>query len=207
VKAGSCSVSELKRAVNYFMTHELFRGRPPPPLTNRRFFPKKKNLQNHFYRAYVSGRESSEDQVIVHLLVEKWRAEGNVEDRLFFRPYSSGESRLMYVHQLHWQRRLLLRYGQNICLLNATFKTSKFALRLFFVCVPTNCRYMVVASVIVQEETTVAITEALAILKQWNPVWNPAAFMTDNCDAEIGAIKATFSGKRHYRVSSFNQMV
>ena len=39
---------------------------------------------------------------------------------------------LLFVHQNAWQRQLLQRYGNDVCLLNATYKTTKYALPLFF---------------------------------------------------------------------------
>jgi len=59
-----------------------------------------------------------------------------------------------------------MRYGNEICLLDATYKTSRYALPLFFVCVRTNVNYIVVTSFIEQSETTAAVAEALEILKE-----------------------------------------
>ena len=58
-------------------------------------------------------------------------------------------STLLFVHQSAWQRRLLKRYG-NICLLDATYKTTRYALPLFFLVVCTNGDYQVVGSFVVQ---------------------------------------------------------
>ena len=91
----------------------------------------------------------------------------------------------MFVHQSKVQRRLLGRYGNSICLLDATYKTTKYSLPLFFVVVKTNINYQVVASFLLQDETTAAITEALSVIKTWNPIWKPKCFMADNCDEEI----------------------
>lgn len=51
---------------------------------------------------------------------------------------------LLFVDQTHWQRKPLQKYGNEICLLNATYKTSRYALPLFFLCVKTNVNYCVV---------------------------------------------------------------
>ena len=100
---------------------------------------------------------------------------------------------LLFVHQTAWQRRLLERYG-NVCLLDATYKTTKYALSLFFVAVKTNVDYQIVASFVTQDETTESITEALGVLREWNPGWSPGYFFTDLCEQEIHAIENTFSG-------------
>ena len=42
---------------------------------------------------------------------------------------------LLFCHQTQWQQQLLQRYGAEICLLDAMYKTSRYALPLFFVCV------------------------------------------------------------------------
>lgn len=152
------------------------------------------------------------------MLVEEWNKSRNPDDRTLFRPYVAGSTdkandtgsvtntddenvpfirgkqTMLFVHQFHWQRRLLNRYGQDICLLDATYKTCKYALPLFFLCVKTNVNYQVVASFIVQNETENDILEAFQILKSWNPFWFPSFFMTDKCDAEINAIESAFPG-------------
>ena len=61
-------------------------------------------------------------------------------------------------------------------------------LPLFFVLVKTNVNYQVVALFILQDETTAAITEALSVIKTWNPTWDPKWFMVDKCDKDIKSI-------------------
>ena len=104
----------------------------------------------------------------------------------------TGESRLPFVHQTKFQSRLLERYGNSTCLLDATYKTTKYSLPLFFVVVKTNVDYQVVSSFVVQDETRTAITEALRIIKKRNPKWDPKCFMVDNCDEEIKSIGNIF---------------
>ena len=66
----------------------------------------------------------------------------------------------------------LCRYP-NLVLMDATYKTCKLALPLFFLVVRTNVGYSVF---IIQHEDTTSITEALKILrKRW-----------DECDIEVG---------------------
>ena len=52
-----------------------------------------------------------------------------------------------------------------MCFLDATYKTMKYSLPLFFVAVKTNVNYTVVAEFVIQDETTASITEALSVLK------------------------------------------
>ena len=91
----------------------------------------------------------------------------------------------MFVHQTKFQSRLLGRYGNSICLLDVTYKTTKYSLPLLFVVMKTNVNYQVVASFVLQDKTTAAITEALSVIKIWNPTWEPKCFMVDTCDEEI----------------------
>lgn len=106
------------------------------------------------------------------------------------------QGRLLFVHQTSWQSRLLSRYGQELAFLDATYKTTKYSLPLFFVAVKTNVDYIIVASFIVQDETTASITEALSILRQWNPDWQPRHMMTDLCEEEINSVESVFPGIR-----------
>ena len=108
---------------------------------------------------------------------------------------SENETRLLFIHQSEFQRRLLRKYGGSICLLEATYKTTKYVLPLFFIVVKTNIDYQVVASFVTQDENSKTITEALKIIKHWNPEWNSKCFMVDNCDEEINAIKNIFPRK------------
>ena len=101
----------------------------------------------------------------------------------------------MFVHQSSQQKRLLQKYGNHICLLDATYKTSRYAIPLFFLVVKTNVDYQIVGSFAIQDETTVAITEALNVLKGWNTSWKPKCFMVDNCEEEIVSIESIFPGE------------
>jgi hypothetical protein len=100
----------------------------------------------------------------------------------------------IFVYQAHWQKRLLSRYGNEICLLDATYKTSKYDLPLFFLCVATNVGYSPVATFLIPDEKTESISRGLAVLKKWNSNWTPKYFMTDFDWKEITAIETTFPG-------------
>ena len=113
-------------------------------------------------------------------------------DLFFQKVQSTKESRLLFVLQTKFQRRLLGRYGNSICLLDATWKTKKYSLLMFFVVVKTNVNYQVVTSFVLQDDTTAAITEALSVIEIWNPTWEPKCFMVDNCEEEIKSIGNIF---------------
>ena len=102
------------------------------------------------------------------------------------------EAKFLFIHQDEWQRKLLLRYGGELVLMDTTYKTTKYAIPLFFVCVNGNTVYIVVAEFMCQNEDSLNIEEALGILKMWNPCWNPKYFMIDYSQAEIDAIEKSF---------------
>ena len=83
-------------------------------------------------------------------------------------------------------------YQPTISLIDATYKTTKYDLALFFICVKTNVGYSVVAEFVVQSETAESISEALAKLKLWNPHWCPQYFMCDYSEAELLALEEVF---------------
>ncbi len=118
-----------------------------------------------------------------------------IEDEQIVTKAKRQDGRLLFIHQTAWQSRLLARYGQDLSFLDATYKTTKYSLPLFFVAVKTNVDYAIVGSFIVQDETTESITEALSIIRQWNPQWKPRYFMTDLCEEEINSIESVFPGK------------
>ena len=74
-------------------------------------------------------------------------------------------------------------------LLDATHRTCRYVLPLFFICVNTNVMYITVAFFLVEHEDAASITEALEIIKAWNPDWDPEAIMIDFSLPEFNAVK------------------
>ena len=103
----------------------------------------------------------------------------------------------LFVHQSANQKRILEKHWNEIYLLDATYKTTKYSIPLFFLAVKTNVDYQIAGSFPVQDETTDAISEAVAILKSCNNNWKSLAFMIDNCDEEINAIEEHFPGSNN----------
>ena len=79
--------------------------------------------------------------------------------------------------------------------MDATYKTIKYALPLFFLCVHTNTAYMVAATVIIETGDSASLAETLTNLKEMNPSWNKKNFMIDASDIEVNAIHQVFPGK------------
>ena len=50
---------------------------------------------------------------------------------------------MIFVYQSNSMKRLYQRYGKHLVLLDATYKTTKYALPLYFLVVQTNVNYQV----------------------------------------------------------------
>ena len=111
---------------------------------------------------------------------------------MFF--FSDGK-RLLLVYQSEWQAKMMKRYGEEMLLLDATYRTTRYTLPLFFLAVPTNVDYQVVAAFVVQDEDTESIQEALMLIKAWNQDFQPKFAMTDYCLAEINALEDVWTGE------------
>ncbi len=212
---GVHSVSEARRYLELLVQCDLFKGCTPPDKTSRRFYPTNKDIYNHLYKE-KPNHFSAIDQKNLEELVQKWR-KGHPEDSFLYRPHTakpeSGNSdteenddatsnevleetseTLLFCHQTSDQRHLLTKYGNQMCLLDATYRTTKYDLPLYFLCVRTNVCYQVVGSFVIQYENTQCITEALMVFKEWNKDWSPSRFMVDFAEEEIQALETVFHG-------------
>ena len=88
------------------------------------------------------------------------------------------------------------RYN-SIVLLDATYKTSRLNLPLFFMVVKTNVGYMCVCSFITQHEDAQSIAEALHMIKEViaKDGHTFKAFMVDKSQAEMKALQLVFPGE------------
>lgn len=137
------------------------------------------------------------DQECLEKKIEEWKTADPTLD-IFFRPKREDDGRkdnFIFVYQKKWQKDLLKRYGNEILLLDATYKTTRYALPLFFLVVPTNLDYQIVATFVIENESKESITEALSIVKAWNPSLKPLFCMTDYCNEEIDSLEGVFPGK------------
>lgn len=210
VADGVHNVSEMQRHGEAYVKNVLFSGKKLPSRFSRRYYPTRRDFSNLIYRARIDLMHSRIDQ---ENLLEKMKGwESQSDDSFMFRPYVKPKTEvtsdsdaeevkltgddsdgLLFVHQTTWQKKLLAKYG-SLCLLDATYRTTRYALPLFFVCVKTNVDYVVVATFVTQNETSESIAEALSVIKGWNADWIPNAFMIDFCEAEINAVEKVFLG-------------
>lgn len=130
-----------------------------------------KEGDNIFFRPRLHEEPDEDD---THEIIDDGNYDGN-EEPVYLTRHTKGHDgkTLLFVHQNAWQRRLLQRYGNDVCLLDATYKTTKYALPLFFVAVKTNVDYQIVASFVTENESTESIAEALGVVSDWNPGWCP----------------------------------
>ena len=207
VRKGVTRPDEVKRCVEEFVERDLFANIPScerPKKTNRKYFPTREDLRNHIARAITSTKSSKDDQESLRQKIIEWQAMSTAN--FFYRTKSkncnnvnaTGNDKFLLVHQEVWQQRLLSRYGSDLVLIDATYKTIKYALPLFFVCVHTNVGYKVVAEFICENEDAESIAEALRIIKSWNIGWSPRYFMVDYSLAEINAIGEVFPNASAY---------
>ena len=199
----------------------MFKDQTVPVQTSRRFYPSNVTVRNHIYMATVCLRFSKIDQINLEKKIEEWKKECP-SDSFYYRKYSdvtpdlqqklrnlkeddavtddvninmvTSSNRLLFIYQSEWQKKLLSRYGNELSMLDATYKTTRYSLPLFFLVVKTNTDYQVVASFTIQEEIQESIAEALSMIQEWCPEWRPRYFMVDKSDAEINAITTIFSG-------------
>ena len=75
---------------------------------------------------------------------------------------STSQRGLLFVHQEPWQQELLKKYG-SLSMIDATYRTTRYDIPLFFIVVPTNVGYTVAAEFCVQSEGADDIAEALQV--------------------------------------------
>lgn len=218
VREGAVDPNEVQRSLREYVKNNC--SLLTPSFTDRSYYPTVNDIRNHMYKAKIALQLSKFDQENLALKIKDWNMV-NTDDCHMFRPYIKAqcsnsndlpddppddqadskmqlEQSLLWIYQQKWQKDLMARYGNHISLIDATYRTMKYELPLFFVCVRTNVGYSVVAQFIVQSECTEQIAEALTILKEWNPEWNPPFFLSDFSDAEISAITEIFPCTKVY---------
>ena len=91
VGEGVRNIRDMERAINVFVKNDIFKGESLPPQTSRRFFPGRRDLRNHMYRASVKLRFSKIDQENLSMKVGIWRKE-KAKDTFYFRPYGNDQT-------------------------------------------------------------------------------------------------------------------
>ena len=183
VSGGITSTPVVKKVLKHYVTEELDHPDGVQPRQyDRAYFPRNRVITNHIHKALVQGRYAALDLQNLERKTKEWESrdpnvkifsrkcvettEGLSTDSQDSEESSEATSKntFLFVHQTSDQQLLLKRYG-GLVLLDATYKTSKYALPLFMLAVPTNVKYLPVAEFVVESESTENIREALEIIK------------------------------------------
>ena len=183
VSSGITSTPVVKKLLKHYVQEEL--DHPDgvqPSQFDRAFFPRNRVITNHIHKALVQGRYAALDLQNLERKMQQWQSDDpNV--KIHFRKCVESTENLsseiedsqesldekskntfLFVHQTRDQQLLLKRYG-DLVLMDATYKTSKYALPLFMLAVPTNVKYLPVAEFVVESESIDNIREALEVIK------------------------------------------
>ena len=105
---------------------------------------------------------------------------------------TSSNGKMMFVYQSKEMKNMYKRYENQMILLDATYKTTKYALPLFFVVIQTNVNFQVCCVIGLQEESNEMITKALKIFKEWNPMVSPKYAFVNFDEREITSLEIFF---------------
>ncbi|XP_077528080.1 uncharacterized protein LOC144139664 [Haemaphysalis longicornis] len=214
VREGITSVPDVKKCLLYYVRDVLFSGKEKPDTSSRAFYPTNRDVSNHIQAVLRKDRFSTIDQENAGDLVKKISSE-QPDSFVLYRPYrarscvtstesenveevvaSECEETLLFCFQSKFMNTMLLKYGSAVVCLDATHKTSDYALPLFLLVVKTPSGYAAAGTFIVQFETSFCIAEALNIFKQWGNNFSPQYWMVDYSNAEISAIRQVFVNSR-----------
>ena len=103
------------------------------------------------------------------------------------------KNNLLFMHMTVAQK-LLLQHYNNLVLMDATYRTCRLMLPLFFLTMKTNVNYSCITSFIVQNEDAKSISEALSRIKQYIGTVriDIKNFMIDCSPTEMQSIKEVF---------------
>ena len=151
-KEGVTSTKEMKRLLKIGVKTELFKDNLRKP-TKKRFYPRNSTIRNHMAKVRRKLCHSLMDRDQLQFKVDQWIKE-HPSTKIYFRPkgitsvdgsyenaphdslddydevklQDTKEISLLFVYQNAWQKRLFRRYGNEIVLLDATYRTTHCAL-------------------------------------------------------------------------------
>lgn len=218
LESGCVTSDEMQRHLKVF-TQKNFPDANP---LDSAFYPKVKTIGANMYRLNMKSRYHALDEVNAIKMIDDWKSK-KLDDFIYYRPMTEvcdvtesvvtdeennvmyhvptrkgqrQESSMLFIYMSAAQKYLFKRYN-NLVLMDATYRTCRFAIPLFFLAVKTNSGYICVCSFIVQTEDEPSIAEALTLIR--DHIMDHGIFlenfMVDYSAAEIGAIKKTFPSK------------
>ena len=136
VKEGTTDPRTVQRVLKEYI-HESMKAHLPCE-TDRSYYPTIADINNHIYKSKTALQLSKFDQHNLQLKIEEWK-QVRSDSRHFFRPFKSHQDdqdnlkepllpaqSLLWAHQEKWQMELLRRYGNEMSLIDATYKTTKY---------------------------------------------------------------------------------
>lgn len=130
----------VRKCLEQYVQKEMLGGnaaQQKPIKSNRRYYPSRQDLRSHIARAISASKYCGDDQESLKGKVDQWCCESPTS-KFYIRTRDDNtdgnESKFMFVHQEEWQQRLLLWYGSKLVLRDASYKTTKYAIPLFFRC-------------------------------------------------------------------------
>ncbi len=121
------------------------------PSTNIHFRP---NINPESYENNVD-----ENEFILEESDEEDQNEDDLNESDVIKSTQNSANALLLVYQTKWQRQLLLRYGQEMAFLDATYRTTQYVLSLFFLVVKTNVDYPIAATFVCENESIETIMD------------------------------------------------
>ena len=186
--------------------------------TDARYFPSKWTVKGIVGRAARGRRLHRFDQPAVEEYVKR-RQRLHPTEKWFFQPGTEEGQEFLMVHQTPFQQvggwakgvggkggakngdmdkhshapsipqKMLLKYGDTIVGMDATYKVTKWSEQPFFLIsvVDNHGHAFPVATFFCEHETGASIAAALKQIRAWNPGWRPAYFMVDK-DVKVRAV-------------------
>ena len=111
---------------------------------------------------------------------------------------NTDDSKMIFIYQSTEMQQMFHRYGNQLILLDATYKTAKYALPLFFLVVKTKVHFQVCRVIVLQEESVDMITRALSVVKMWNPEVIPKYAFVDFDEREISSLEIVYPSIQVY---------
>ena len=136
-KEGVTNVREMKRLLKIFVKNDLFSEQNLPASNNLRFYPNPAIICSHIDRAKAKLRHSMIDEKCFLYKIGQWKKDGKIFS-IFYRAKTKEQMEMenepnsfLFVCQSKWQKYLFQRYGNELILLDATYKTTRYSLPIF----------------------------------------------------------------------------
>ena len=111
---------------------------------------------------------------------------------------NTDDSKMMFIYQSTETQQMFHRYGNQLIVLDTTYKTTKYALPLFFLVVKTKVNFQVCRVIVLQEKSVDMIARTLSAVKMWNPEVAPKYAVVDFDEREISSWEIVYPNIQVY---------